>query len=559
MISFWSHVAKLLVRRPRPALRAAFWYLTRRKVRARNILRDGTRGLGLAYSVWRKIHEGKEGASATSRTGEAPTCFTVIIHGPDLSTRAQNKWQRSTRSVARQAHSSEVLQTVSGSNLMELIGQAEGDFIFFLRAGDELADSALARMQQALGRTPAVMAYGDEDHLRRGKRDREPWFKPAWNSELFLALDYLSAAVAISRHLAWEVAAELRYSSLCTLDALLLRATERAAGSILHVPSILVHVGKQEEPPGARLAAVAGFLDGRAICLSGPFGTVRVQWPLPDPRPLISIIIPTRDKVELLTACVDGLLMRTDYRPFEILIVDNGSRDRDALEYLEGLSAQSDVRILHCDAEYNFSALNNLAVREANGSFVLLLNNDTEVIEPEWLDEMMRYASRDDVGAVGAKLLYSDGSVQHAGVVVGMGEAAGHAHRYLAAGEPGYFRQPQAAQFVTAVTAACLLVDRRKYEAVGGLDAQNFAIAYNDVDFCLKLERAGWRNVYTPHAGLYHHESKSRGSDFSPQHRERYMRELAVLQERWGTKTFVDPLHSVHLDRYSEAYIPDFR
>jgi GT2 family glycosyltransferase len=199
--------------------------------------------------------------------------------------------------------------------------------------------------------------------------------------------------------------------------------------------------------------------------------------------------------------------------------------------------------------------LNNLAVRHAKGSYVLLLNNDTEVIAPEWLSEMMRLASRPDVGAVGAKLLYEDGSIQHAGVVVGMGEAAGHAHRFLAPGDPGYFRQPHAAQFVTAVTAACLLVQRDKYEAVGGLDEECFAIAYNDVDFCLKLQQAGWRNAYTPHAVLYHHESKSRGNDLSPTHRARYMRELEALQDRWKTKTFIDPLHSPHLDRYSETFM----
>jgi GT2 family glycosyltransferase len=279
-----------------------------------------------------------------------------------------------------------------------------------------------------------------------------------------------------------------------------------------------------------------------------------VRWPLPSPSPLVSIIIPTRDKVELLTACVESVLGRTDYDPFEILIVDNGSQEQATLAYMSEVSRRANVRVIRSDAPYNYSALNNLAVRQSQGSFICLLNNDTEVVTSEWLTELMRYAVRPEIGAVGAKLLYEDGSIQHAGVIVGMGEAAGHAHRFLRDGDPGYFRQPHVAQYATAVTAACLAVSREKYEAVGGLDEKQLAIAYNDVDLCLKLERHGWRNVYTPHAVLYHYESKSRGNDLAPEHSARYLQELRVLQERWGTRTYMDPLHNPALDRYSESF-----
>jgi GT2 family glycosyltransferase len=170
----------------------------------------------------------------------------------------------------------------------------------------------------------------------------------------------------------------------------------------------------------------------------------------------------------------------------------------------------------------------------------------------------MRYAIRPDVGAVGAKLLYDNGSIQHAGVVVGIGDAAGHAHRFLPANEPGYFRMPHVAQFVSAVTAACLLIDKEKFLKVGGLDEDSLAVAFNDVDLCLKVEAAGWRNVYVPHAVLFHHESKSRGKDISPENIDRYRRELRVLQERWGTKTYEDPLHNPNLDRYSETFVIAF-
>lgn len=554
MISFWTHFARLVVRRPGPALLAAYWHLTRRGVRARHVLRDGTRGLGLAYDIWLKKE--KADAEAGQALLAAPaTRFSVLIHD-DGGSDARER-QRSHRSVERQAGAARSVQTLAGAELAELIARADGDYVFFLRSGDELAGAALARLGQAIHTTGAAIAFGDEDHGRRNGRGREPWFKPKWNSELFLALDYLSSAVAIARPLAQKVAAELQASSSFSLDALLLRATQKSANAIAHVTSVLVHVGSHGGRGGDRRAAVARLLDGRGACLPGLFDTVRVQWSLPDPPPLVSIIIPTRDKVDLLRACIDSILLRTDYRPFEILVVDNGSQEEVTLAYLRSLTERHNVRILRSDAEYNFSALNNLAVRQALGGYLLLLNNDTEVISPEWLSEMMRQAVRSEVGAVGAKLLYEDGSLQHAGVVVGMGEAAGHAHRHLPAGQPGYFGQPHVAQFVTAVTAACLLVDRKKYEVVGGLDEERFAIAYNDVDLCLKLREAGWQNIYTPHAVLYHHESKSRGSDLSPKHRQRYMRELHALQERWQTKTFVDPLHSPNLDRYSETYMPN--
>jgi GT2 family glycosyltransferase len=211
--------------------------------------------------------------------------------------------------------------------------------------------------------------------------------------------------------------------------------------------------------------------------------------------------------------------------------------------------------VLSYKAPYNFSAINNFAARQATGSFLCLLNNDTEVVEPDWLTEMMRYAVQPNIGAVGAKLLYEDGTIQHAGVVVGVGGAAGHAHRFARADQPGYFRQPHVSQYVSAVTAACLVVAKEKYDAVRGLDEDHLPVAFNDVDLCLKLQRAGWRNVYVPHAVLLHHESKSRGSDFAPERVERYRAELRTLQERWGTKTYQDPLHNPNLDRGSETYV----
>jgi GT2 family glycosyltransferase len=282
---------------------------------------------------------------------------------------------------------------------------------------------------------------------------------------------------------------------------------------------------------------------------------VKVEWPLPQPLPLVSIIVPTKDKLELLQPCIESVLEQTDYDQFEIVIVDNGSVEERTADYLAAIGKNSKVRVIAYPHDYNFSAINNFAAHEARGTFLCLLNNDTEVVNAGWLTELMRYAVREDIGAAGAKLLYDDGTIQHAGVVIGIGDAAGHAHRFLPGHEPGYFCQPHVAQFVSAVTAACLVVEKRKFEAVGGLDENSLAVAFNDVDFCLKLEKAGWRNVYVPHAVLVHHESKSRGKDISPANIDRYQRELNVLQERWGTKTYEDPLHNPNLDRYSETFV----
>jgi GT2 family glycosyltransferase len=257
----------------------------------------------------------------------------------------------------------------------------------------------------------------------------------------------------------------------------------------------------------------------------------------------------------VLRPCVESLLERTEYPNFEILIIDNGSIDAATAKFFREVSEDERVRVLTYDRPFNYSAINNFAVGHARGTFVALLNNDTEVLEPAWLTELMRYAARPEIGAAGAKLLYDDRSIQHAGVVIGIGGAAGHAHRFLPADQPGYFYMPHVAQFVSAVTGACLLVKTSKFEAVGGLDDEKLAIAFNDVDFCLKLEVAGWRNVYVPHAILLHHESKSRDSDMAPTQLPRFKRELAVLQERWGTKTYKDPLHNPNLDSSSETYV----
>ena len=554
---FWHYFLRLLPRKPVPALAALYWYLTRRRVRALNRVRVASADLPFAYTLWirkkeRTAERAEEFRAAIGEWIWRPR-FSILLHAAGPYSAEQ--LERSTKSLAHQIYPFwSPIGPAKGSIQQDILA-ADGDYIVPLRIGDALSPAAMFRFAEALQAEPrAAILYGDHDHLDARGRRKCPWFKPVWNEEMFLAQDYLSPAAAIETGLAKTIDKDWTEDVRC----LVLAATSKADGAIIRVPAILCHVDptSQEETQIVRLDALRSQLRLRdASCAPGPFGTIKVQWPLPQELPLVSVIVPTKDKVDLLRSCIESVTRLTDYDNYEILIVDNGSVEKRTGDYLASLETNGRIRIVAYPEPYNFSAINNFAVRRASGSYLCLLNNDTEVIEPGWLTELMRYAVRPDVGAVGAKLLYEDRSIQHAGVVVGIGDAAGHAHRFLPTDQPGYFRTAHVSQFVSSVTAACLVVDRRKYLAVGGLDEEKLAVAFNDVDFCLKLNAAGWRNVYVPHAVLIHHESKSRGSDSSPQNIDRYRRELAVLQERWGTKTYKDPLHNPNLDRHSETYV----
>ena len=264
-------------------------------------------------------------------------------------------------------------------------------------------------------------------------------------------------------------------------------------------------------------------------------------------------MIPTRDGVRVLRTCVEGLLQATDYPAFEVTIVDNGSTGADTLGYLREIERRG-VRVLEYDRPFNFAAINNFAVARTESDLIALVNDDIEVVHPEWLAEMVSHAVRPEVGAVGALLLYPDRRIQHGGVVLGVGGVAGHAFKYAPGITPGYFASLHVARSVSAVTAACMVVDRRKYREVNGLDARELEVAFNDVDFCLKLRAAGYRNVFTPHAVLVHHESVSRGDDWVGEKLKRFQRERKVMMDRWGSALFEDPFYSPHLTLEREDF-----
>jgi O-antigen biosynthesis protein len=283
--------------------------------------------------------------------------------------------------------------------------------------------------------------------------------------------------------------------------------------------------------------------------------TYRVKYPIPDPAPLVSLLIPTRDRLNLIEPCVRSIIEKSTYKHFEILILDNGSCEPETLEFFEAIKKQDPrVNVISYDRPFNYSAINNYGVQQAKGSIIGLVNNDIEVINPDWLTEMVSQVSRSEIGCVGAKLYFENDTIQHGGVICSLGGVAGHSHKHFPRDHPGYFYRLLLPQSLSAVTAACLLVRRHVYEQVEGLDEENLRIAFNDVDFCLKVREAGYRNLWTPYAELYHYESISRGTEDTPEKQERFRAEIAFMQKKWGSMLDEDPFYSSNLTKDREDF-----
>jgi GT2 family glycosyltransferase len=457
---------------------------------------------------------------------------------------------------------------------------ASGDFVTLLDHDDVLAETALAELALAIERQPLTdMLYSDEDRLEDGVR-HTPFFKPDWDPEMLLGLNSVCHLMAIRRSLV-EAIGGFRPGFEGSQDHdLALRASRATTPErIRHVPAVLYHwrlrpgesfserhldrcADASRRAVAEHVRALPGGED--AVVVPNPWHRWfhRVIWPLPPEPPLVSVIVPTRDRADLLRVCLEGLFRRTDYQPFEVLIVDNGSSEAEALALLEAAAKDSRVRVLRDEGEFNFSRLNNRAAREAKGEVLVLLNNDIEITRHDWLREMVSQVLRPGVGTVGAKLLYPDGRIQHAGVALGLGRfdggpgVAGH----FGIGEPGdsfgYMGHNIVCRSVSANTAACLAVRRSVYLEVGGLDEENLAVAFNDVDFCLRVSRLGLRHVWTPFAEAVHHESASRGSDEAPAKVERFRREARHMREAWGPVLDADPYFNPNLSRVEGGWVP---
>jgi O-antigen biosynthesis protein len=337
---------------------------------------------------------------------------------------------------------------------------------------------------------------------------------------------------------------------------------------IRHIPHVLYHwraipgstsIGANEKSYASRAgqAALVDHLARMKVDARVEHGryptTYRVRYPIGASPPKVSLIVPTRDGYEILKQCLESIREKTTYPNYEIVIVDNQSTDPRTLDYMERLAKEDGrVRLLRYDHPFNYSAINNFAVSQTSTEIIGLVNNDIEVIAPEWLDEMVSHATRPEIGVVGARLLYPDGRLQHGGVILGICGIAGHFHKYNSSDAPGYFARGFLVQNLSAVTAACALVRRSVFDEAGGLDAENLPVAFNDVDFCVRVREAGYRNLWTPYAELFHHESVSRGLDTTPEQKVRAQGESLYMKRRWGRMLVEDPYYSPNLTLDSE-------
>ncbi len=437
--------------------------------------------------------------------------------------------------------------------LNRALAAAGGDYVLILRPGDQLADYALERVAQALWREPRIdLLYGDHDHIDAQGRRCDPYFKGGWDPDLFYSQDYLGPARVYRAALLRQVGGVRDGFAGCAEYDLTLRllAAEPEL-RVCHTPAMLCHRREptQRDGEAARRALTDHFAHRPEVVVAdGELpGSLRVRYAPPQPAPKVTLIVPTRDQCALLRRCIESIVDKTRYPNWEMLVVDNDSREEATHGYFAEIARDPRIRILRYPHPFNYSAINNFAVRQADGVFVGLINNDVEVIEPDWLTELVSQAARPGIGAVGARLLYGNGRVQHAGLVLGVMGVAGHGHKYFPRNASGYHGYTHMVRSVSAVTAACLVVRRAAYEEVGGLDERQLQVAFNDVDFCLKLREAGYRNLWTPYAELYHHESMSRGATDTPAKRRRLRREVECMRRRWGKSLQTDPYYSPFL------------
>lgn len=447
---------------------------------------------------------------------------------------------------------------------------SDSRFVGTVDCGDTLPTHALMAIALQLQTTPhAKVIYSDHDEIDGSGLRSNPYFKPDWNPDLFLSQDYIRHLCLYRADLLHAAHVQLSEGNSTSAERILFQCLPLLSDKeITRVPKVLYHRRKRPHLKHRdQLAATTAGIQvrqhyfsatGRAGISVEPAtipGTYRIRYPLPDRAPLVSLLIPTRDKRTLLETCVRSILDKTTYPNYEIIILDNQSSSPDTIEFFESIARQDRrVRTIRYDYPFNYSAVNNFGVAHARGELIGLINNDIEVITPDWLTEMVSHACRPEIGCVGAKLYYSNDTIQHGGVITGLWGVAGHAHKHLDRRDPGYQGRAMCAQNFSAVTGACLLVRRELYKAIGGLDEEHLPVSFNDVDFCLKIREAGYRNLWTPYAELYHHESISRGPDDSPEKKAREKQEIEYMKARWGGTLSPDPCYNPNLTHHMENF-----
>lgn len=454
-------------------------------------------------------------------------------------------------------------------NTNACIEMASGDFIALFDHDDLLHPSALYEMAKVIEENSADFIYTDEvTFVGKPSNITIYNFKPDFSPDTLRSYNYICHFTAFSKELIDAVGCFNReYDGSQDYD-LILRLTEKAK-NVVHIPKALYFwrshkasvasdvSAKPYVVESAKRALTAHIerlgLSGRVEDATVPT-TYKIQYDIIG-EPLVSIIIPNKDHTDDLEKCLVSVYEKSTYKNFEVIVVENNSTEPETFEYYKlAKEKYNNLKVITWKSGFNYSAINNFAVEQSNGEYALLLNNDIEVITADWIEQMLMFAQRKDVGAVGAKLYYDDDTIQHAGVIVGLGGVAGHSHKGFARENPGYMARASIAQNLSACTAACLMIRKDVYNEVGGLD-EGYAVAFNDIDFCMKIRKAGYLIAFTPFAEFYHYESKSRGDEDTPEKRARFNGEIFRFQERWGKELKAgDPYYNPNLTLDSEDF-----
>lgn len=451
---------------------------------------------------------------------------------------------------------------------------AKGEWVALLDHDDELSQHALYEVVKVINEKPSTcLIYSDEDKIDEKGERCDPHFKSDWNLDLLYSQNYVSHLGVYRTDIVKKIGGfRIGYEGSQDYDLLLRYSREIDHKNIVHIPKVLYHWRMVEGSTALGHGEKSYTTDAGIKALEDHFNCLgenvtveqgmhqniyKVNWPTTTNEgitPLVSLVIPTYNGYEITKQAIDSILEKTSYPNYEILLVDNNSDDPLSLEYFEELESHEKVTVLRYPYPFNYSAINNFAVSQANGEIIGLINNDVEVINSEWLSEMVSNALRPDIGCVGAMLYFHNDTIQHAGVIIGIGGVAGHSHKHFKRGDYGYFSRLKVVQNLSAVTAACLLVRKSVFEEVEGLNEKDLTVAFNDVDFCLKVQAAGYRNLWTPYAELYHYESISRGAEDNPEKVARFNKEAQYMVEKWDTKRQSDKFYNGNLTCTKEDF-----
>ncbi len=452
-------------------------------------------------------------------------------------------------------------------NTNAAIEMASGDYLALFDHDDLLSPNALFEVASAIEKEKADVIYTDEDKVTSDLKEHfQPHFKPDFNPDLLCANNYICHLFVVKRSLALKLGGQdPAYDGAQDYD-FIFRCTENAE-KIVHVAKILyhwrVHQASTADNPSSKLYAfdagkraieahLARIGAKAEVSHTKDLGFYRVKYQVHG-NPMVSIVIPNKDEKETLKKCLESIWKKTSYPNYEIILVENNSTTQEIRDYYKELDGKKRVRVVYWDKEFNYSAINNFGISYAKGEYILCLNNDITVISPDWLEELLANCQRPEVGIVGARLYYPDNTIQHAGIVLGMGGCAGSLFVGLARSRGGYLHKAALQQDLSAVTAACFMVKKEVFEKVGGFE-EKLAVAFNDVDFCLKVRHAGYLVVYDPYAELYHHESKTRGYENTEAKKRRFQEEIEYMRCHWMPDILRDPYYNENLSLKASDY-----